>query len=160
MRKRELRYCGKMFLLSNLFILLCLIMFVTIARDVRYKAQWFILKALHTFGNVQRPVFPFSVSQHMHTTNLWNLDSIGQLKLQEKNDEKTPLLIKQYNTCVCFQMPKKASVLKLFNIWVRNYLIVKNCVTSEGAVSHNILYYQQLSNTRYRGRFNISNHFD
>ena len=66
-------------------------MFVTIARDVRYKAQWFILKALHTFGNVQRPVFPFSVSQHMHTTNLWNLDSIGQLKLQEKNDEKTPL---------------------------------------------------------------------
>ena len=30
-------------------------------------------------------------------------------------------------------------------ILVRNYIFLKSRVTSEGAVSHNVLYYQQLS---------------
>ena len=35
---------------------------------------------------------------------------------------------------VYFQMPNKG--LKCFIIWVRNYLFLKNYVTSEGAVGH------------------------
>ena len=45
-----------------------------------------------------------------------------------------------------------ASSLKDFIIWERNYLFLKNnaCITSEGAVSHNVFYYQQLSITIYQ----------
>ena len=35
--------------------------------------------------------------------------------------------------------------LKYFIIRVRNYLFLQNYVTSEGAVSHIVLYYQRLS---------------
>ena len=41
----------------------------------------------------------------------------------------------------------------LLIISVRNYLFLKNYATSEGAVSHNVLYYQQLSNGRYQVSF-------
>ena len=70
--------------------------------------------------------------------------------------EKTPLLHK----FVCFQMPNKRLQLKSFNIWVRNYLFLKNYVTSEGAVSHNVLYYQQLSIARYQVSFYANNYFE
>ena len=33
------------------------------------------------------------------------------------------------------------------------YLFLKNYVTSEGVVSHNVLCYQQLSNARYQVSF-------
>ena len=36
------------------------------------------------------------------------------------------------------------------SISVRNYFFLKNYVTSERAVSHNALYYQQLSIARYQ----------
>ena len=36
------------------------------------------------------------------------------------------------------------------NILVRNDLFLKNCVTLEGAVSHNVLYYQQFSVACYQ----------
>ena len=45
--------------------------------------------------------------------------------------EKTPLL----DEFVC--------------VLVKIYLFLKNYVTSEGVVSHNVLYYHQLSNARY-----------
>ena len=48
--------------------------------------------------------------------------------------EKTPL----FDEFVCVQ--------KSFIILVRNYLFLKIYVISEGAASHNVLYYQQLSN--------------
>ena len=76
------------------------------------------------------------VYHNMHKIrNLW--------KLQENNERKTPLLHK----FMCFQMPKKR--LQAFNVWVRNYVFLKNCVTSDGVVSHNVLYYQQLSIAHY-----------
>ena len=40
--------------------------------------------------------------------------------------------------------------MKYFIIFVRNYLFLKIYATSEGAVSHNVLNYQQLSNARYQ----------
>ena len=39
------------------------------------------------------------------------------------------------------------------NILVRNFFFLKNYVTSEGVVSHNDLYYQQLSIARYQVSF-------
>ena len=36
------------------------------------------------------------------------------------------------------------------NILVRDNFFLENEVTSEGAVSHNVLYYQQLSISRYQ----------
>ena len=38
-------------------------------------------------------------------------------------------------------------------ILVRNYFSLKNYVTSEGAISHNVLYYQQLSIALYQVKF-------
>ena len=46
-----------------------------------------------------------------------------------------------------------------FNIWLRIYLFLKNYITTEGAVSHNVLYhramanYQQLSTACYQVGF-------
>ena len=54
--------------------------------------------------------------------------------VQQQNYQKTPLL----HYFVCSQMPE------LSNILVRNYLFLKNYVISEGAVFHNVLYYQQI----------------
>ena len=45
-------------------------------------------------------------------------------------------------------------------IWVRTYLSLKNYVTSEGAVSYDVLYYQQLSTTRYQVTFDAINYFE
>jgi hypothetical protein len=37
--------------------------------------------------------------------------------------------------------------------WNTNYFFLENYVISEGAVSHNVLYYQQLPITRYQEGF-------
>ena len=50
-------------------------------------------------------------------------------------------------------MHNKILQLKYFLIWVRNNLFLKNYDTSEGAISHNGLYYQQLSIARYQVSF-------
>ena len=44
--------------------------------------------------------------------------------------------------------------------FVENYFFLKNYSTSEGAVSHNVLYYQQLSITRYQVFFYANNYFE
>ena len=46
------------------------------------------------------------------------------------------------------------------NILVRNYFFLKNYVTSEGAVSHNVLYHQQLSFAQYQVSFYANNYFE
>ena len=53
-----------------------------------------------------------------------------------------------------------------FLIWglkiklVANYFILENYVTSEGDISHNVLYYQPLPITRYQARFYANNLFN
>ena len=53
-----------------------------------------------------------------------------------------------------------------FLIWglkikfVENYFCLENYITSEGAVSYNVLYYQQLPSTRYQERFYANNYFE
>ena len=44
--------------------------------------------------------------------------------------------------------------------FVENYFFLKNYTTSEGAVSHNVLYYHQLPITRYQVRFYADNYFE
>ena len=67
-------------------------------------------------------------------------------------EEKTPLSFK----VVCSQMlefetsKSNSKVSKSnSNILVRNDFFRKTYITSEGAVSHNVLYYQHLSIDRY-----------
>ena len=43
---------------------------------------------------------------------------------------------------------------------VKNYLFLENYVTSEGAVSHNVVYYQQLLITRNQVSFYAHNYFE
>ena len=43
--------------------------------------------------------------------------------------------------------------------FVENYFYLKNYVALEGAVSHNVLNYQQLPITQYQVRFNANNYF-
>ena len=43
--------------------------------------------------------------------------------------------------------------------FVENYFFLDNYVTSEGAVSHSVLYYQQLPITRYQVKFYANNYF-
>ena len=45
------------------------------------------------------------------------------------------------------------------NSW-KNYFFLENYVTSEGAVSHNVLYHQQLPITCYQVRFYADNYFE
>ena len=43
---------------------------------------------------------------------------------------------------------------------MKNYFFLKNYLTSEGAVSHNVLYYQQFSITHYQVSFYANNVFE
>ena len=43
---------------------------------------------------------------------------------------------------------------------VENYFFLENYGTSEGAVSHNVLYHQPLPITRYQVRFYADNYFE
>ena len=52
-------------------------------------------------------------------------------------------------------MKEKKHLLHKF-VWVKNHLFLKNYVTSEEAVSHNVLYYQQLSIARYQVSFMLA----
>ena len=44
--------------------------------------------------------------------------------------------------------------------FMENYFFRKNYITSEGAVSHKVLYYQPLPITRYQVRFYENNDFE
>ena len=107
--------------------------------------------SLYTFGNCQRPVFSLDVSHHNHKiTSLWKFGLNLSSKLRENDERKnTPV----GRTCVLSDRNKILLARKSFNILVRYYIILKNYVTLEGAVSHNVVYYQQLSNARYQVSF-------
>ena len=78
-------------------------------------------------------------------------------------EEKTPLS----HEVVCFQMldfgtsNTNSEVSKSnSNIIVENYFSLENYVISEGAFSHNVLYYQQLSIACYQVSFYANNYFE
>ena len=43
---------------------------------------------------------------------------------------------------------------------MENYFFLENYATSEGTVSHNVLYYQPLPITRHQVRFSANNYFE
>ena len=72
--------------------------------------------------------------------------------------EQTPLS----HVIVCFQMldfetSKSRTEVSKPNSWKITFFFLKNCVTSEEAVSHNFVYYQPLPITRYQVRFYAKN---
>ena len=74
-------------------------------------------------------------------------------------EEKTPLLAQ----VVWFQMldfESSAEVSNQFKYLSEKLLLSQNYVTSEGAVSHNVLYYQQLTIARYPVSFYANNYFE
>ena len=88
---------------------------------------------------------------YMHKiTNLWKFYFNWSSKLPDNNER----------SCV-----HSDAWFQDFKLWywglkikfVENYLFLKNSVTSEGVVSHNVLFYQQLVINRYRVRFYANN---
>ena len=109
------------------------------------------LKALDMFGNYkycQRPVFSLGVS---HTiTNRCQFGLNRSLSLEEYNKRK--------NTTVAQMCVLSAQVIKNYfgGIILLFEWEITSCsktVTLEGAVSQNVLHYQQLSDARYRVSF-------
>ena len=116
------------------------------------------LKTLDTNGYCQRPVFLLGVSQHMHKQTCENLSSIGHQSCEIIMKEETPLSLE----VVCFQMldfetSNSKSEVSKSNSW-KITSFSKNYVTSEGAVSHNVLYYQQLPVACYQVIFYANNY--
>ena len=89
-----------------------------------------------------------------------NLSSIGRRNCEITMKEKTLLTHK----VVCFQMldfETSFYILRSRNqIRMQITYFLENYVTSEGAVSHNVLYYQSLSITHYQVRFYANNYFE
>ena len=128
----------------------------------------FLSMALDTIGNCQIPKYQSTNSVYMYL-NIWyikitNLRKIWtQLVVKVAREEwstKKNLVAQP----VCFQMPWIRDLswgLEFnLNILVRNYFFLKNYVTSEGAVSHNVLYYQQLSIARCQVSIYANNYLE
>ena len=74
--------------------------------------------------------------------------------------EKTPLFAQ---ICVPSDAFKNLDEVFYFlsknYLFLRNHLFLKNYITSEGAVSHDVLYYQKLSIAHYQVSFYANNYF-
>ena len=78
--------------------------------------------------------------------SLWKFELNWSSELRENDGRKnTPV----GRICVLSDRNKRLLAI----ILVRNYLFLKIYPTSEGAVSHKVLCYQQLSNARYQVSF-------
>ena len=76
---------------------------------------------------------------------------IKRARKWKKKERQNPL-----HYFVCFQMPKKNNIrpeVLIFGVINYSTHSLKNYVTSEKDVSHNVLYYQQLSIAHYQVRF-------
>ena len=70
--------------------------------------------------------------------------------------EKTPLS----HEVVCFHMLDFETSNSKLEVSKSNYFFLKNYFTSEGVVSHSVLYYQPLPITRNQERFYANNYFE
>ena len=88
-----------------------------------------------------------------------NLSSIGRrsceiIMKEKKHPHHTTLFA--FRSCL---ISKSNSEVSTSNSW-KNYFFFENYVTSEGAVSHKVLFYQQLSITHNQVRFFAAKHFE
>ena len=91
-------------------------------------------------------------------TSLWKFGLNWLLKLKENDERKPPLLY--VPNSVLSDGNKRLLARIVFIFCVRSYLFLKNYVTLEGVVSHNVLYYQQLSLARYQVMFYANIYFE
>ena len=87
----------------------------------------------------------------------WNINPWNALLFEKTLKQLSILDYENYGFVVntCHDTAKSNS-----NILVRNYYVPKNYITSEGAVSHNVLYYQPLPIIRYQVRVHANNYFE
>ena len=92
-------------------------------------------KALDTFGNCQRPDFSLGVSQYLHKiANLRKFELNWLSELRENNGRNNTHVPSCVRSDAWFR--DLSWDLKInSNILVRNYLFLKNYITSEGAIS-------------------------
>ena len=78
--------------------------------------------------------------------------------------DKNTLVASWSHEVVCFQMlyfeTSNSKIWGLENKFVEFYLFLENYVTSDGAVSHNVLYYPNLTITRTQERFYDDNYVE
>ena len=77
-------------------------------------------------------------------TNLWKFELNRSSKLQDNNERKSTLV-----TQICVRLDG----------WLRDFFL-ENYITPDGAISHNVLYYQPLPITRHQDRFYANNYFE
>ena len=137
----------------------CGIPFLTLSKVLALRLLPY-LKTRATIGNCQRLVFSLGVSQHMfRITNMWKFEISWLSKLRDINERENTLV-----TQSCVHLDGWFRGLK-FWIWglkikfVENDFFLENYVTSEGAVSHNVVCHQPLPITRYQVRY-ANNYFE
>ena len=112
------------------------------------------LKTVDTIGNCQRLAFTVGVSQHMHkTTNLWKFEVDRSSNLRDNNERKNTLVTRSFVRLDGWFRDLKFWTWGLEIIIVEKYFFLENYGTSEGAVSHNVLYHQPIPITRHQERF-------
>ena len=79
------------------------------------------------------------------------------IKVAENNERRNTLAAL---LCVLSDAYKRFQAQGMLLFGGRNYRFLKKYVSSEGADSHNVLYYQQLSNARYQVSFYGNNYFE
>ena len=88
-------------------------------------------------------------------TSLCKFELTWSSKLLDNNERKTPLSHED-----AWFRDHKFKIWGLETKFVENYFFLANYVTSEGAVSHNVLNYQPLPITRYQVRFYANYYFE
>ena len=127
---------------------------------VTISSEMLQLKAVDTIGNCQRPVFTLGVSQHMHKHTCENFSLICRRSCEIIMKEKTPLSHKLCTFRCLILRPQILNLRSENQIRGKLFFFLENYVTSEGAVSHNVLYHQPLSITRHQLRFCDDNYFE
>ena len=113
-----------------------------------------LLKTLDTIGNCQRLVFSLAVSHHKHKiTNIWKFELNRSSKLRDNDERKTTLVTRSCVLSDAWFRDIRFSFWGLETKIVENYFFFKNYVSSEGAYSDNVLYFQPLPITRYQVSF-------
>ena len=111
------------------------------------------LKTLDTIGNCQIPVLSLGVSQHMHKITKLNWS------MRDMNEKTTTLPHEvMWFQILDFETSNSNSEVSKSK-FVEYYFFLGNYFTSEGAVSHNVLYHQPLPITRNQVRFYANNYF-
>ena len=118
--------------------------------ETSFTVEFKCLKTLDTIGNCQRSVFSLGVSQHVHKiTNLWKFELDWSSELRDNYErQKHPSHTKLCAFRCLISRPQVLNLRSRNRIRGKLLLSRKLYVTSEGAVSHNVLYYQPLPITK------------